>query len=59
MDSESILQALRRQASEMHLLDQARDHAAQYIAGMRAMRAVPDARAVQGLASLPTASRST
>jgi glutamate/tyrosine decarboxylase-like PLP-dependent enzyme len=55
MDSESILQALRRQASEMHLLDQARDHAAQYIAGMRAMRAVPDARAVQGLASLPTA----
>jgi glutamate/tyrosine decarboxylase-like PLP-dependent enzyme len=55
MDSESILHALRRQASEMRLLDQARDHAAQYIAGMRSMRAVPDARAVEGLASLPTA----
>jgi hypothetical protein len=55
MDTGAILRTLRQQAQEMRLLDQARDHAAQYIEGMRAMRAVPDARAVQALASLPSA----
>jgi glutamate/tyrosine decarboxylase-like PLP-dependent enzyme len=54
MDSESFLQTLRRQSSETRLLDQARGHAAEYIAGMRSMPAVPDARALKGLESLPT-----
>ena len=55
MDTGAILRTLRQQAQEMRLLDQARDHAAQYIEGMRAMRAVPDARAAQALGSLPSA----
>jgi len=54
MDAGSILKTLRQQARETRLLDQAREHAAQYIAGVRSMRAVPDAQALQGLASLPT-----
>jgi glutamate/tyrosine decarboxylase-like PLP-dependent enzyme len=55
MDTGSILQGLRQQAREMRLLDQARDHAASYIAGLRSMRAVPDAEALRGLESLPHA----
>jgi glutamate/tyrosine decarboxylase-like PLP-dependent enzyme len=54
MNAKSILDSLRKQASNMRLLDQARGHAAEYIAGMRAMPAIPDARAVKGLESLPT-----
>ena len=55
MDTGSILDTLRRQAREARLLDQARDHAAQYIAGVRSMRVVPDGPALQGLAPLPKA----
>ncbi len=55
MDRGSILTALRRQAREARLLDQARDHAAQYVAAVRSMRAVPDAQALRGLESLPKA----
>jgi len=55
MDTHSIMRNLRRQASEMRLLEQARGYAAEYIAGMRSMPAVPDARALRGLESLPRA----
>jgi glutamate/tyrosine decarboxylase-like PLP-dependent enzyme len=53
MDSGSILNALRRQARDRGILDRAHEHATQYLDGVRAMRAVPDAEALQGLESLP------
>ncbi|MGA2639369.1 MAG: pyridoxal-dependent decarboxylase [Spirochaetia bacterium] len=55
MGTESILHTLRKQARESRLLDQARDLAERYIAGVRSMRVIPDAQAVRGLESLPTA----
>jgi len=54
MDSQAILRALRRQARDPRLLDEARGYALQYSAGLPAMRAVPDAQALRGLASLPS-----
>ena len=53
MDAGSILQALRRQAHDPALLDQARQYAREYAAGLQAMRAVPDASALRELVSMP------
>jgi glutamate/tyrosine decarboxylase-like PLP-dependent enzyme len=55
MDSQAILRALRSQAREPRVLDKARGYALEYAAGVPAMRAVPDAQALRGLASLPQA----
>jgi glutamate/tyrosine decarboxylase-like PLP-dependent enzyme len=55
MDSHAILRALRRQARDPRLLDKARGYALEYVAGVPAMRAVPDSQALRGLASLPQA----
>jgi glutamate/tyrosine decarboxylase-like PLP-dependent enzyme len=53
MDGKAILEALRRQARDARLFDQARDYAARYAAGVDSMRVVPDEEAVRGLTSLP------
>jgi glutamate/tyrosine decarboxylase-like PLP-dependent enzyme len=55
VDPKSFLDSLRRQAQEARLLDQARDYAAEYAAGVRSMRVVPDEFAEGALDSLPTA----
>jgi glutamate/tyrosine decarboxylase-like PLP-dependent enzyme len=54
MNAHEIRSALRRQARDPRLLDQARGYAVEYAAGVPAMRAVPDAAALRGLASLPS-----
>ena len=55
METTSILDRLRREALDARLFDQARDYALAYAAGVREQRVAPDAAALAGLGSLPTA----
>lgn len=55
MESQQILRTLREQARDTRLLDHASACAAEYAAGAREMRVVPDAAALKGLAVLPAA----